>query len=399
MKLAAKQFPFVLTVTVVLLVGMSILLSGVLSVLYDDNTTKQYTVGITGDTDNAYMQWGLAALQSLDEDRFSIAVAEMTEDEARRALEKGEISAYVILPEDFMENALVGDMTPITYVTSAGMGGVADLLKKEITYIVTDMVVQSQKGAFGLEEAMRDHQVEQDVYDHMTALSLQYTDLIFHRDALYSVRELGISDGLSTRDYYLCAAAVILLVLMGIPFAVVYTRKDHALSRLLLSRGCPVGKQLFYEFLAYFVSMLVLVAVVLLVGGALLKHILPPQSGTLPALRSVAVRMLPVTVMLTAMNMLIFACCDNLVSGLLLHFFAAIGMCYVSGCIYPVYAFPKALWPVAEVLPTGLARSHIAAAFSQTEAVRSLVGLLLYAAGFYGVTLWVRIRKTAGSRR
>jgi len=140
MKLAAKQFPFVLTVTVALVVGMSILLSGLLNIFYDENSANTFTVGITGDTDNAYMQWGLAALQSIDADQFSIAVAEMTEDEAQKALEKGEIAAYVILPQDFMDNALAGDVMPITYVTSAGMEGVTTLMKKEITHIQTHIL-------------------------------------------------------------------------------------------------------------------------------------------------------------------------------------------------------------------------------------------------------------------
>ena len=399
LKLAARQFPFVLAVTVALVVGICVILSGLMDVLYNDDAPKQYTVGITGDTDDTYLQWGLTALQSMDADRFSFVLQEMPEDAAQRALEKGEIAAYAIFPQDFMEKALMGEMTPITYVTSAGMQGAADLLKKEITQMITDIVVQSQKGAFGLEAVMRDRQLEQGMYDHMTALSLRYTDLIFHRDALYTVEELGISDSLSTRDYYLCACIVILLVLTGIPFATVYIRKDYAMPRLLLSRGFPAVKQLLCEFCVYLLSMLTLAAVVVLLGAGLLERILPPESGELPELGKVTVRVIPVAVMLAAMNMLLFTCCNHLVSGLLLHFFVAVGLCFVSGCIYPVYAFPQSLWTVAEWLPTGLARRFIATGFSGASAAQSLGGIALYAVAFCGITLWVRVRKTAGYGR
>lgn len=398
MKLAAKQFLFVLAVTVVLLVGVGIVLSGVLSMLYGENTTKQFKVALAGDTDDPYMQWALVALQSVDEERFSVAIVEMPEAEAQAALEKGEISAYAILPQDFMENALAGDVMPVTYVTSAGLEGASGLLKREITDIVTNIVVQAQKGTFGLEAALEDHAPDVDPDMPMTDLTLEYTNLIFHRDMLYSVEELGISDHLSTRDYYLCAITVILLVLMGIPFAAVYIKKNYALSRLLLSRGCPAGKQLLCEFGAYLLSMLVLMVVVLLVGAGILVRIPSIAADELPSIWAMAVRMLPVIVMLTAMNMLMFTCCDNLVSGLLLHFFTAIGLCYISGCIYPVYAFPKALWPVAEWLPTGLARSHLATGFSENASLPSFVGLLVYAIGFYGITLLLRVRKTVVAR-
>ena len=399
LKLVAKQFPSVLAVTLVLLMGVGILFSGLMVMLGNSDVKKQYTIGITGDTDNPYMKWGLATMQSVQADQVSVFVVEMTTEAAQSALEKSEISAYVIIPEGFMEDALAGDITPVTYVTSAGLEGVASLLKKEITRIVTEIVVQSQKGAFGLEAALEAHQLTQEISDHMTNLSLEYTDLIFHRSALYSVKELGISDGLSTRDYYLCAMLIILLTLTGIPFAAIYIRKDNAMSQLLLSRGISAGKQLLCEFGAYLLSMLALSAVVLVIGARMVVGILTPEPGELPGLGVVALRVFPVIVMLTAMNMLIFTCCSNLISGLLMHFFAAIGLCYISGCIYPVYAFPEAVWPVASRLPTGLARSLVATGFSGDSPWKHLGGLLAYAVVFCSIALCVRIRKTTGSRR
>ena len=397
-KLAAKQFPFVLTVTLVLLVGVGILFYGIITMFYNDNTAKQYTVGITGDTDNTYMQWGFAALQSIEDDYFSVTLAEMTEEDAQRKLEKGEIAAYVIIPEGFMDKALTGDMTPVTYVTSAGLEGIAELLKKEVTYIVTDLVVQSQKGAFGMEAALRDNGIKKGIYDHMTNLSLQYTDMIFHRGQLFVVESLGVSDNLAAQDYYLCALTVILLALSGIPYAAIYIRRDHALSRLLLSRGYPVGKQLLCEYIIHLLSMLALTTVVLLIGGAMVNSLLIPTPGTSPKMGMFLLLVVPVIVMLAALNMLIFNFCDNLVSGLLLHVFVALSLCYMSGCFYPVYVFPKAIWTLASWLPNGLARSHLATAFSQSDSWQSLAGLLGYGVVFYGLAHLVRIRKTAVSR-
>jgi len=398
-KRAAKLFPFVAMVTLVLLLSVGLILSGLVSKFRSGNEAQSFQVALCGDTDDEYLQWGLTALQTIDTDHFAFSVVEMPEDAARAALERGEISAYVVLPENFMERALAGDVDPVTYVTSVGAEGVSSMLKKEVTSIVTDMVVYSQRGTYGMEEALKDHAPGEDVYDHMTNLSFEYTDFIFHRGDLYAVTELGISDGLTTRDYYICAMMVLLLVLTGIPYAILYVKRDYALSRLLISRGFSTGRQLVCEFGTYLLCMLTLMALIFLavVGATVLIPNIP--LGSLPSVWKLLGALLPALLMLSAMNMLLFTISDNLVSGFLMHFFVAIGLCYVSGCIYPASTFPKAMWRIADLLPTGMVRVQFASCFTKEFSGKTLLGILLYAVVFYLLTWLLRAKKTVGLRR
>lgn len=390
LKLSAKLLPFVLGVALALMLGLGLILSGLLANFRSSEESKAFSVALCGDTDNTYLQWGLAALQMADESQFSVSVVEMPREQAHAALEKGEISAYVILPEGLMEKALAGeDFEPITYVTSAGAEGISSFLKREVTALVTKLVVYSQKGSYGLAELLIDNHLPQNVDDHMTALALEYADLIIHRDEVYAPQVLGVSDGLSTGDYYICAAVIILLMLMGLPYAAIYIKRDQALSRMLRSRGFSCARQLLCEYGAHSLSMLVL-------GGFLLA--LAALAGVLPG-GGFALRLIPVLLMVAALNMLIFSLSGNMVSGLLLHFFGTIGLCYVSGCIYPVTAFPMAVQRLAAFLPTGIARHHLSTAFTAQAAWGSLGGLLLYTVVFLGIALPVRLRKTAGIER
>lgn len=232
-KLTARLLPFVLAVALVLLAGMGTVLSGAMAYLEEDGSRAEFTVAVVGDTKNEYLQWGLAVLQTINADRFSIQIIELEQALAHSALEKGQIAAYVVIPEGFMDRVLAGETEPVTYVTSAGMEDVSDLMKQEITKLVTSILVYSQKGSYGLYDAITENAVDIDPYDHMTALSLDYAELILHRDEFYRVEVLGVSDGLGIREYYICAGLVLLLVLMGIPFATLYIRRDYALPRLL----------------------------------------------------------------------------------------------------------------------------------------------------------------------
>lgn len=389
LKLCGKLLPFVLGVTLALVLGLGMILSGLLANIRSDEKSSTFTVALCGDTDNNYLQWGLAALQLADDAPFSISAVEMPQQEAHAALETGKISAYVIMPEGMMEKALAGeDFEPVTYVTAAGLEGFSGYLKRELTTLVSKIVIYSQKGTYGLAELLEDYDLDEDVSDHMTALALEYADLIIHRDALYRSHTLGVSDGLSTADYYVCAVIIMLLMLMGLPYAAIYIRRDHALARMLSSRGFSAARQLLCEYAAHLFSMLIL-------GGLL---IVLTTIVSMPGSR-LALRLLPVLGMIAALNILVFALSDNMVSGLLLHFFGAIGLCYVSGCIYPVTAFPIPVQKLANILPTGIARHHLSTAFSYKSTQDSLLGLLAYTLVFLGLALLVRIHKTTGIER
>ena len=392
-KRVIKIFPHILAVAIAMLVGLTAILFGVLTMFDNREDNKHYTVAIAGDTDNDYISWGIAALQMADETGFSIDFVEMTESEAHKELKKGNIVAYVVLPEDFVEKAIYGDVESITYVTSAGMEGIASIFKKEITAFVTDVVVYSQKGIYGIEEALVANGMGDEAYKHVYKISLDYIDLIIDRNELYSVNELGVADGLSTPEYYICSIFVILFVLIGIPFSVIYIKRDYAFNRLLLSRGYSCGKQLVCEYGAHLTAMFLLSEVILLVSVIMVGNMTLAQ-----VLGSFAIKIIPIIVMISAFNILMFELSNNLVSGLLLHFFVVISLCYVSGCMYPIYAFPKVVENIAGFLPTGMARSYLATCFTFDSSIYGFVGLILYAVVFYALALLLRFRKTVGNR-
>lgn len=393
LKRVGKIFPFILAVTVALLIGLSVILYGVLDTFNRREDNKQFAIAVTGDTDNSYMKWGIAAMQALDETRFSIRFVKMDEADAKTALKKGTISAYVVMPEGFVEKAISGEIEPITYITSAGMEGLSTLFKNEITTLVTDMVVYSQKGAYGLDSALDDNGLADISYQHMNQISLEYTDLIFHRNELCRVDELGISDGLSTPEYYICAITILIFVLIGIPFSMVYIKKDYAFHRLLLSRGYSAQLQLSCEYCTHLFAMFLQAAAIMLIIFA--ANIIPKVIGSdTLSFHGFLLKIAPIIIMISAFNLFMFELSNNIVSGLLLHFFLAISLCYISGCMYPIYAFPQIIKKIGSCLPTGIARSYLATEFTFDTSLPYLVGIILYTIAFYTLAWLIRYRKT-----
>lgn len=393
-KRVMKTFPFILLVTVVLFAVVAVLLFGMLRSYADSEENTVFSVGITGDTDNEMLQVGIAAFQSFDESRFTIDFVEMEEAQAEQALATGDIYAYLLLPEDFMDKALVGDMEPMYYVTSAGANNLATMFKNEITSLATGVVISSQQGSFGLQEALEDNGIQDEDGELVNQLALEYTGAILKRAEAVTVQELGISEGMRMSEYYLCGMAILFLMLLGLPFVTLYAGQDRALHALLLSKGVSSHRQVFSEWWSHFVALVCLIGAVFLpplVLSAVTGVALPLQSGEVWI--QLVILFVPVLLMISTLNMFIFELGSNVVGSGLLHFFTTLCLCYVSGCFYPVYTFPRAVQAVEQFLPTGVARELLAMPLTGDFSLWPMVGVLLYGGLFMAATLLVRARK------
>ena len=207
------MFPFAITITVVLLLSLALILGGFFKMSEADTNNQTFKIGISGDTDNRFFQLGKNALETFDSSRYSMAFIEMDEAEARSQMDQGKISAYIVVPNGFIENALTGEIDSIKYVTSSGSIGLISIFKNEITRVVEEILINSQKGVYGMQDALCDNGYENLVGKHINTINIEYIDLIINRGETYSVEELGVSGGLSATQYLLCGFFVLFVLL------------------------------------------------------------------------------------------------------------------------------------------------------------------------------------------
>ena len=86
-KRSMKLFPTVLAVSVILLIAVAVLLVAVVSSDNNSLEKKKFNIGIVGDTSESYLGLGIAAVETLDSSNMAINFKEMSESEAKRALE------------------------------------------------------------------------------------------------------------------------------------------------------------------------------------------------------------------------------------------------------------------------------------------------------------------------
>lgn len=376
-------------VVLILLCGLLLAYSMMTSSVTGAEDNQKIQVGICGDVEDPIMQMGLTAITALDNTKYSLDMQTLEEGEAAKALEAGDIAAYVVIPEGFMDAAFSGHLIPLKMVTTTGTASIVSVFKDEVTAVVATMVVESQKGVFGMMDGFSENDIRysQKLVDELT---FQYVDYILCRGDAYTLEELGIADALRFSSYLLCGLAVLLLMLACLPFAPLLIRQDNALGRMLAAKGKPLWKQCACQFLAYLLSLTAMLVVLLLLAVVGLGILDPDLLAELPV-AEIIINALPVIAMAAAMSYMLYSFASDLISGVLLQFFVVVAMCFVSGCMYPVYFFPQSVQELAGFLPTGIARTQLAGIFTGDFAWGSFGLLAAFSAAFFAVGTGVRI--------
>lgn len=392
LKRLARFLPGALCVVLVLLIGLLTALTVTVRTDAAAEENQKVRIALVGTADDNMIQMGLAAMRSFDSTQFSMELVEMTEPEARTALQRGKIGAYLVMPDGFMDEAMNGNILPIKFVSTTGAASMVTIFKEEVSRVIASLLLESQQGVYGMQQAMRDNDIG-DRGKHMTDLAMTYVEYVLVRDKVYQVNSLGISDALSLADYLVCGLAVLLLHLACLPFAPLMIRRDLSLCRMLSAKGKPAFAQSLCDLGVYLLGIVVLVALFVFGGTAIAGDTLGDLNGG-----DILLRSLPVLVMICAFSFMLYALTADLISGVLLQFFLSAALCFISGCMYPVHFFPISVQRIAAWLPAGLARSQLAGCITGEHNIQTALLLLAYALVFSAVGTAARVRAVKEAR-
>lgn len=398
-KRVVRFLPIILVISMVLCVLVSIIFSAMLSIDENKKDKQKFAIGVVGDTKESFLGIGISALENFDSSRFAIEFVELDEEKAKSSLQKGEISAYAVVPDDFVNSLVHGEIKKIKYYTTDDGVGISAVFEKEVTQVISNILVQSQKGVYGLAEAMEDNGASYCTGEKMNELCAKYFELIINRTSMGKNEYIGIADEVSMQGYFLCSIITLFVFLFGISCVSMYAKRDISLNRILYAKGQSGQRQIICEYFTYFLLVYLVVFVtsvcVAVLGG--IKSLIPElEYMGMSEILLFTIRIIPVVAMISAFHFLLFEITRDIVTGVLLQFVASVSLTYISGCFYPIYFFPEIVQRISTFLPAGLARSYLSESIVQKPITISFVFILIYFVLFLGVTILVRNRRIKG---
>ena len=399
LKKILKLYPTILLITLLTVTAIGGTCAFLLEQSRNADHQQKIVLGLVGNIEDTYLKIGLSVLENADSAKYYIEFREFSEEDALRALKNREISGYVYIPENYMQDIFHGYNTPAKYITLSAPTGFGSIISAEIASMVSHLVVESQNGMYSMQHVAADYNKE-DLSAKINALLARYVNFILGRHGLFQMTVLGICDSLSIGGYYLCGMLMLLLMLWGISCHSFFSGRQTAYMQLLRASGLKALPQVLCEIPAY----LLITVVTLLVFAALSGTALTFVHTGIPELAHTSVydallfilKIMPAVIMLLLMQLAIYEWIPNPIAAILLQFITAIGMGYVSGIFYPAYFFPEAVQKIAAVLPIGTCFGFMRKVLADAVAINDYALISLYAVLFFGLAVLARHRRIAG---
>lgn len=355
LKRIGRLLPALILVAALLLTGVYGAYQGLLHRWEQGEAFQKVQIGVVGTDSSDLLQRAVDAVKSMDSSQFSLDFIQMSEQQAKSGLEKGELSAYVVIPDDFLDEALSGNITPLRFVSVPGSENIFSIVKDELTGVVAQMLLMSEQGAFALELALSEHGHGDISVKEMNRLALEYAGNILRRDEVYRVEEIGVWQGIAFADNLLCGLYTLFAFLLTLPFATVFVRDHWDMEWVLKSKGIGVLKQMLCQLIPFVLALMVICLPVF--------WLLTGMKGW--------VYLLPGILCIATFAYFVFSLTGELISAVMLQLTVSLGMCFVSGCMYPVHFFPATVQKLSAWLPAGLIRTSLTGAFSAGSAGNS----------------------------
>ena len=379
------------------LIGLFLLGSGLFQSAGEGQRVR---VGFVGEEEDPTLTFAIQAVSLLDPSSFSVEMISLeTTEEGEALLKKGDLDAFVCFPVDFFENARAGRIESVTFVTSPG-AALTDVLKEELTRVISTILVQSQKGIYGLNGVLKENGEKSTPLVHN--LSVRYLSLLLERDELFEMVILGEGKGLSLSAYFFCSAAVLILFLLGAAFLPFFCRRETSLHRILSANGVNAFSQTAGEGAAYLLGLGIVVLFFSLIVSLVLSFSNPIWSLSSAITKGmcggvdVFLALCPVLVLAGSFHFFLYELTSSPVFCALLQLFASVSLCFLSGCLYPSTFFPDGLRSVARFLPPGAARGYLASLATGELSLESLGITFSFAVVFFLLSVLLRRRKILG---
>lgn len=265
-KLEIKRFvgmlPFVLLETLLfglIAVGVGIYAS---KAVYADKVIGKIKAGVVAEGEELMTKMLVQFVQSMDSLEGTVSLELLSEEEARKQVEKGELYGAVIIPDGMVDSILSGENLSPSILLGDGYNQAETLVFAQLAQTGAKLLTTAQAGiyaadAFCMEKGMQDRL--QHTEDYLNEAYLGYAlgrASVFHREEVTAIK------GTSFSDYYGISFVFAFLSFAGLSFGRCVQVKVCSRKKMLCLKRLFIGEQYLMEtgafaFVFSFFGMLV----------------------------------------------------------------------------------------------------------------------------------------------
>ncbi len=334
----------------------------------DRDEGSRLRVGYTAKAD-PLTDLAVSYIQNIESIRSLCSLEAVTEQEGRRLLESGELSALIVLPEDVVNEILSGSNTPaVLYLPErhsgaapgGGPGALGSVLFEEIASAGMGMLATAQAEIYASDAVLHmlsSEYAPESMYDDINRFNLQ---MAAGREKLFRTRTLSLTENDTYVVYFGSALFTVYMLAAGLFFGKFCKRSS--LQQTMADRrvGVCYAAQLLARCLAG--SVLMAAALLLPFLAVFVLNRIPHADSVLADPIAIAVTwqgmasLFLITGFMTVYFMMIYQIVEKRESALVVTGILAVLQAYLSGCLIPTVLLPDAAAAVGAFLPASMVK-------------------------------------------
>ena len=315
------------------------------------------------------------------------------EEKAMDMLIDGEVMAVMVIPEDTVHGIMHGDNTPIQVIFPENSGFEAIIIK-EVADAAATLLSSAQAGIYSIYDFYDDHGASSYRKEAINRMNLKYINMAATGMNMFDETTVSATGSTPIMTYYISGALVLFTLLLGMNCYTFIARMSPDATKKLSLSGCPIILQGLSDYIAIALVMVTAIGIVA-IPAALIMGIFDISLSTTGIVALLLI--IPVFILLaSALVYFISQLTLQNMNRIMITFFIALVMCFISGCFIPRVMLPDFLQILSKILPAhymmNLAGSLLAGSFDGIALAMCLVfTIALFLAGC--LASHIRLRK------
>lgn len=360
MKKTIGMFPRMLLQAILLMAIISVIAFCGIKSMERDPLAVSVDIGVVVREDNTMTRMALGYVENMESVSQICSFTQMSEEEGFAQLERGEVAALVILPEQLVEGIMNGQ-NPTVDVIFPRNARLEAMLFRELTESGAGLLRVAQAQIYGA----GDTAVEYGLTDHLSVMEAEIDsyNLAFALDrlAMYDEETVSATGRMSVLQYYVAAGAIVFLLLAGMAAYPVMQQEPPAVQRQLMRHGTGMTWQYFCRWLCGFVCMGMFGCsawILYKIAGILAPDAVGTVNAALISGRNhvsagvQAVMILLIVITVATFIYMLYSLAGSRTGGIMLIFLCSVLMVYLSGGFIPSVLIPQIMQTVGDKLPT-----------------------------------------------
>lgn len=381
LKMVLKTIPVILAGTVViatlLLVGI-IAADNILS--QEENQLTAINVALVINDDNRYTDMAISLLMREENIKRMCNFVEMTQEEALKAMKNGEISATIVVPENFLVGILNGANIPARIILPDGNGYSQSIVFRELVNSGATDLATAQAAIYAVNDLCYATGIDaiQEAEDYLNKKLFMY---VLSRNKYYDQVEISKTGDLSVVEFYIASGIVMFLLLGGVVCGELMGRDSLAFSICIERSGIKKWMVIMARLLSVSLVYFLMLTAIYIVAGMLGVIDFSPISVLAIAVVSFAV---------FAINIFVFQLADNRITGTIVLFLSTIIMMFLGGNIIPEMFLPGIVNVIGAFSPTKWLVKLVGQVVTGEVLIQNLMIAMMIGIVFAGIAIGIK---------